>query len=65
MTDMTMCDNNNCENKEECLRFTATPDEYTQSYFHDPTVQCKSFKYFVSNMKWLNNSVQEQNEGYQ
>jgi hypothetical protein len=33
MADIKMCTNNNCTLKEECYRFTAPVNEYSQSYF--------------------------------
>jgi len=33
MPDITMCAGNKCPLKETCYRFTATPSEYSQSYF--------------------------------
>jgi len=31
--DITMCQDNNCPNKEKCLRFKGEPNKYHQSYF--------------------------------
>jgi hypothetical protein len=33
MPDITMCKGENCTIKNECYRFTATPDKYRQAYF--------------------------------
>jgi hypothetical protein len=33
MPDITMCNGEGCPLKENCYRFTATPSEYSQSYF--------------------------------
>jgi len=33
MADITKCDNESCELKNECYRFTAVESEYRQSYF--------------------------------
>jgi hypothetical protein len=33
MPDISMCMGTGCPNKEKCYRFTATPNEYRQSYF--------------------------------
>lgn len=33
MADITMCDGANCEKRESCYRYKATPNEYWQSYF--------------------------------
>lgn len=35
MPDITMCPGNSCPRKQECYRFTATPNEHYQSYFVD------------------------------
>lgn len=32
MSDITMCINNSCKDKEECLRYTKTPSEHNKSY---------------------------------
>jgi hypothetical protein len=34
--DITMCMGTNCPYKESCYRFTATPNEFRQSYFIEP-----------------------------
>ena len=33
MADITKCKGTNCPNKETCYRFTATSNEYRQSFF--------------------------------
>lgn len=33
MADITMCGGKECPMKENCYRFTATPNEFRQSYF--------------------------------
>lgn len=35
MPDITMCAGFNCPKRENCYRFTATPNPYHQSYFSD------------------------------
>ena len=35
MPDITMCNGESCPKKEDCWRFTATPDKYWQSYFSE------------------------------
>jgi hypothetical protein len=30
--DISMCSNKECSHKEECYRFTATPNEFSQAY---------------------------------
>ncbi|WZE63565.1 hypothetical protein PANI_CDS0045 [Maribacter phage Panino] len=32
MPDISMCSNHTCLRKEDCYRFTATPNPYRQSY---------------------------------
>lgn len=39
--DITMCQNKNCTLRHECLRFTATPTPYRQSYFAETPKQKK------------------------
>lgn len=38
MSDITMCYGGDCLHKEKCHRFTATADEYYQSYFLEPPI---------------------------
>jgi hypothetical protein len=33
MLDITMCYGEGCEKRDECLRYTAKPCKYAQSYF--------------------------------
>ena len=33
MADITMCDDKDCQRKDSCYRYTATPSKYRQSYF--------------------------------
>jgi hypothetical protein len=39
MADITMCVGTDCPHKESCYRFTATPNEYRQSYFMSPPIK--------------------------
>jgi len=39
MSDITMCKGTNCPYKEKCRRYTATPNEYRQSYFAEAPIQ--------------------------
>lgn len=39
MADITMCEGKGCTKREECYRFTATPNEYRQSYFVGTPIQ--------------------------
>ncbi len=36
MSDITMCHGGTCEQRGNCHRFTAMPNEYSQSYFIMP-----------------------------
>jgi len=36
MPDISLCDGMKCPKKESCYRYTATPNEYRQSYFGAP-----------------------------
>lgn len=31
--DITMCNDHNCPQKEDCYRYNAKPSQYSQSYF--------------------------------
>lgn len=33
MADITMCQDNKCENKTRCYRFTAVPNQHWQPYY--------------------------------
>lgn len=39
MADITMCLGTDCPHKETCYRFTATPNEFRQSYFVTPPIK--------------------------
>lgn len=46
MADITMCSNKECPKKEQCYRFTATPNPYRQGYMElkpDENGECKDF----------------------
>ena len=34
MSDITMCQGQDCPLRESCYRYTATPNEYRQAYFY-------------------------------
>jgi len=36
--DITKCSGKDCPHKEGCYRFTATPNEFRQSYFFTPPI---------------------------
>ena len=49
MPDFSMCDYENCEKSQDCLRFLAEPDRY-QSYVHEMESVCNEgngFEYFM------------------
>ena len=49
MADITMCMNNTCEMKEKCLRSTATPNEWWQSWMY---YICEGHEwFFIDNTK--------------
>ncbi len=37
--DITMCDGQGCDLKTTCYRYTATPNEYMQSYFTETPIK--------------------------
>lgn len=39
MSDITMCKGEGCPAKEQCKRFTATPNEHWQSYFTESPIK--------------------------
>jgi len=46
MSDITKCLGTGCPYKESCFRYTATPNEFRQSYFIDPPIKdgkCEMF----------------------
>lgn len=46
MSDITKCLGTGCPYKESCFRYTATPNEYWQSYFIDSPIKngkCEMF----------------------
>jgi len=46
MADITMCKGNRCPGRVLCVRYTARPCEYRQSYFVDSPIKnghCESF----------------------
>jgi hypothetical protein len=49
MPDITMCEDNECEQKDKCWRFTAKPN-YHQYFFTDKVKTDKNVcEYFMSN----------------
>lgn len=51
MPDITMCNGDNCPLKETCYRFTATPDEFRQTYFTDAPYNRGECSYHYKNYK--------------
>jgi hypothetical protein len=49
MADISMCSNDDCEQKDGCLRFIAIPNKYSQSYLAYPKEDCeeKSHELFI------------------
>jgi hypothetical protein len=41
-----MCRGTNCPAKESCYRFTATPNEFRQSYFMEPPIKDGKCDYY-------------------
>ena len=41
MPDIAMCKGKDCPFKEKCYRYTATPDEFLQSYFTESPYEPK------------------------
>jgi hypothetical protein len=58
--DITMCKGTNCPQKETCYRFTATPNEYRQSYFTEaPIKEGKCEMYWGENQINIWNQLKE------
>lgn len=50
MPDISLCSGNNCNLKENCYRYLATPKPFWQSYFGNPPLEEDgSCKYFWNN----------------
>jgi hypothetical protein len=43
MPDITMCNNDKCNKRESCYRFTATPSHYGQSYCNFSESGCEYY----------------------
>jgi hypothetical protein len=55
MTDITMCDRQDCPSRHQCYRFTAMPNVYRQAYFapeFSPVVNGKC-EYFTQDRRFL------------
>lgn len=60
MADITMCAGLGCPHKEGCFRFTATPNEYRQSFFSKtPLKEDNSCDYFYDNGKLTKQKLRE------
>ena len=46
MPDITMCPGGDCPHKEDCYRYTATPDEIYQYYFVEPPYKDGKCEYY-------------------
>ena len=46
MPDITMCNGKNCELASTCLRYKATPSEYSQSYFTEEPIEDGQCDYY-------------------
>ena len=60
MPDISMCKGKTCPLKESCYRYTATPNEFRQSYFtaipyNEETKECKYLMENKTNGKLHNN----------
>jgi hypothetical protein len=70
MPDITMCKGRDCPLKNNCYRYTATPDELAQSYFSGPPVkstlmideQEKSLGVITFACAYFWNNIEEKNE---
>jgi hypothetical protein len=67
MPDISMCSGDGCPIKERCHRFTATPNEYRQSYFVNPPYENGKCVYYWGDahenlMKELEEIVKHQNK---
>ena len=55
MPDISLCSGNNCNLKENCYRYKATPNPYRQSYFGNPPLEedgsCKFFWGYKEELK--------------
>ena len=50
MPDISMCSDKECSRKEECYRFTATPNEFRQAYADFKEIENgKGCEYFILN----------------
>jgi hypothetical protein len=48
MADITMCKGIGCEAKTTCYRFTATPNNYKQSYFLVTPIVNNGCEYYIN-----------------
>jgi len=51
MPDITMCKGVGCEARETCLRYTAKPNEYRQSYFIETPDINGGCEYYINHNK--------------
>jgi hypothetical protein len=49
MPDISMCKGDDCPQKEDCYRFTATPSEFRQAYLRESPYSMDGCQYFMYN----------------
>lgn len=58
-----MCDNNTCPSRKSCYRYTATPNEYRQTYslfeVKEDSNKCESY---ISNKEYEHKRVKRNNK---
>lgn len=61
MSDITKCPGGDCPIKDKCYRFTASTDEFGQSYFKDPPFTIKN-SHLICDMFWGQNAMDVWND---
>jgi hypothetical protein len=60
MADITMCSGGECPMKERCYRFTATKNEWRQSFFLGiPIKEDKTCDHFWDNQSYTREGIKE------
>lgn len=49
MSDITKCNDINCDIKNKCYRYTSIADEFYQSWFAEPVREKDKCEYFIAN----------------
>ena len=62
--DITMCDGKDCELKETCYRYTATPSNYRQSYFTEAPIENGECEYYYPDAKERAKNLMKLKKGY-